>query len=283
VRRAERAGLLAAALVAAPVLVGLTYAALGAADLTGAGASGHASIQRTLSVLSQATVWRGTVWTLWVALSSTLVATLGAVVLAVSFRSAGSLDRFARSLAIVPLPIPHVVAGVMGVLILGQSGALARVAHALGLISTPGQMPALIFDPPGIGLILTLVWKEIPFLSLIAFSVLASRGPEMEETARTLGAGRWETLRRITVPILLRGLLPAAVAVFAFAAGSFELALLLAPSDPLALPLQTMERYTDSSLSRRGDAFVLALLAMAIGAAAVALHELVRDREESVS
>jgi putative spermidine/putrescine transport system permease protein len=281
--RAERGGLLAAALVAGPVLVGLTYAALGAADLTGAGASGQASIQRTLSVLSQEAVWRGTAWTLWIALSSTAIAMVGAIVLAVSFRSAGSLDRAARALAIVPLPIPHVVAGVMGVLILGQSGLLARVAHALGLITTPGQMPALIFDPLGIGLILTLVWKEIPFLSLIAFSVLASRGLEMEETARTLGAGRWETLRRITIPILLRGLLPAAVAVFAFAAGSFELALLLAPSDPLALPLQTMERYTDSSLLRRGDAFVLALLAMAIGAAAVALHELARDPTGAVS
>jgi putative spermidine/putrescine transport system permease protein len=279
--RAGRGGLLAAALVAGPVLVGLTYAVLGAADLTGAGAGGHASIRRTLDVLSQEAVWRGTAWTLWVALSSTLISTLGAIVLAVSFRSTASLDRVARTLAILPLPIPHVVAGVMGVLILGQSGALARMAHALGLISTPGQMPPLIFDPPGIGLILTLVWKEIPFLSLIAFSVLASRGLEMEETARTLGAGKWETLRRITIPILLRGMLPAAVAVFAFAAGSFELALLLAPSDPLALPLQTMERYTDSALVRRGDAFVLALLAMAIGAAAVILHEMARAPAES--
>ncbi len=276
--RAERGGLLAAALVAGPVLIGLAYAVLGAADLTGVGASGRASFARILSVLSQQSVWRGTAWTLWVALSSTVIATVGAIVLAVSFRSTASLDRVARTLAIVPLPIPHVVAGVMGVLILGQSGLLARMAHTLGLIASPGQMPALVFDPLGIGLILTLVWKEIPFLSLIAFSVLASRGLEMEETARTLGAGRWETLRRITIPILLRGLLPAAVAVFAFAAGTYELALLLAPSDPLALPLQTMERYTDSSLLRRGDAFVLALLAMAIGAAAVALHEFARDR-----
>jgi putative spermidine/putrescine transport system permease protein len=275
--RAERGGLLAATLVAGPVLVGLVYAVLGAADLTGVGASGRVSLDRTISVLSQESVWRGTAWTLWVALSSTLIATGGAIVLAVSFRSTASLDRVARTLAIVPLPIPHVVAGVMGVLILGQSGLLARLAHALGLITSPGEMPALTFDPLGVGLILTLVWKEIPFLSLIAFSVLASQGSQMEETARTLGAGRWETLRRITIPILLRGMLPAAVAVFAFAAGTYELALLLAPSDPLALPLQTMERYTDSSLLRRGDAFVLALLAMAIGAAAVALHEVARD------
>ncbi|MBA2671705.1 MAG: hypothetical protein H0U67_15150, partial [Gemmatimonadetes bacterium] len=115
--RAERGGLLAAALVAGPVLIGLAYAVLGAADLTGVGASGRASFARILSVLSQQSVWRGTAWTLWVALSSTVIATVGAIVLAVSFRSTASLDRVARTLAIVPLPIPHVVAGVMGVLI----------------------------------------------------------------------------------------------------------------------------------------------------------------------
>ncbi|CAN5757679.1 ABC transporter permease subunit [soil metagenome] len=270
---------MAALIVAAPVLVGLGYVALGTVDLVGAGASGEASLQRITAVLSSESVWRGTAWSIWIAATSTVISAAGAVVLAITFRSSSSLDRVARAIAILPLPVPHVVAGVMGVLILGQSGLLARIAHAAGLIAAPAQMPAMVFDPWGIGLILTLVWKEIPFLSLIAFSVLASSGEMFEETARTLGASRFQTLRRITVPLLIRGILPAAVAVFAFAAGSYELALLLAPSDPLALPLQTMERYTDSSLARRGDAFVLALLALVISAAAVALHEAVRDPE----
>jgi putative spermidine/putrescine transport system permease protein len=148
------------------------------------------------------------------------------------------------------------------------------------VIDGPAAMPALVFDPAGIGLILTLVWKEIPFLALVAFSVLAAQGDGLEETARTLGAGRWATFRRVTLPVLWRGMLPAVVAVFAFVAGSYELALLLAPSDPLALPLQTMERYTGSSLGRRADAFVLALVAIAIAAAAVALHEALVRRSE---
>jgi putative spermidine/putrescine transport system permease protein len=279
VSRSELAGWTAAFVVAAPVLIGLGYSVLGSIGLAGAGASGEADLQRLLSVLARESVWRGTAWSIWIAASSTLISAAGAIILAIFFRSSATLDRVARGVAILPLPVPHVVAGVMGVLILGQSGLLARVAHSAGFIDTPAEMPALVFDSWGTGLILTLVWKEIPFLSLIAFSVLASNGESFEETARTLGANRFQTLRRVTLPLLVRGILPAAVAVFAFAAGSYELALLLAPSDPLALPLQTMERYTDSSLARRGEAFVLALLALMISAAAVALHEAVRDPE----
>jgi ABC-type spermidine/putrescine transport system permease subunit I len=130
----------------------------------------------------------------------------------------------------------------------------------------------------GLGFILTVAWKELPFLALVAGSVLARRGGVLEEASRSLGAGPLQTFTRVTVPVLLRGLLPAVVAVFTFVAGSYEVAALLAPSDPLALPLQILERSRDPALELRGDAFVLALLALAIGAAAVVAHEAVRAR-----
>lgn len=280
--KGDRAGLLAALLVAAPVLVGLAYSLLGALGIVGTGAEAEPSAERFARVLGSAAVWRGVAWSLWVAAASTALATAAAAGLAVVFRGSRPLDRIARSLAVLPLPIPHVVAGVLGVLILGQSGLLARFGFALGWISEPAEMPALVYDPLGIGLILTLTWKEVPFLALVAFSVLATRGAALEEAARTLGAGPWSTLRRVTWPVLWRGLLPAAAAVFAFALGSYEVAVLLAPSDPLALPLQTMERYTDTSLERRGDAFVLVLLALGLSALAVTAHERIRALQEAL-
>ena len=106
---------------------------------------------------------------------------------------------------------------------------------------------------------------------MLGFSVLATRGPALEETARSLGAGPLDVFRRVTWPVLWRGLLPGVIAVFAFVAGSYEAAVLLAPSDPLALPLLTFERYTDPDLARRPDAFVLVLVGLATSAAAVAV------------
>jgi ABC-type spermidine/putrescine transport system permease subunit I len=63
------------------------------------------------------------------------------------------------------------------------------------------------------------------------------------------------------------------VAVFAFVAGSYEAAALLGPSDPLPLQSLVRERYADLDLARRGDAYVLTLVALALAAAAVAVHE----------
>jgi putative spermidine/putrescine transport system permease protein len=275
-------GLLAALLVASPVLVGVGYSLLGALDVAGVGTAGELGLERVRRVLAEPVVWRATAWSAWIAGAATLLATLAAMLLALVFRADRRLDRTARALAVLPLPIPHVVAAVVGLLILGQSGLLARVGHALGLVEAPAAMPALVFDPLGVGLVLSLAWKELPFLALIAFSVLAGQAAALDEAARTLGAGRWATARRVTLPLLWRGMMPAVAAVFVFAFGSYEAAVLLAPSDPLPLPLLLMERYTDPALARRADAFVLALLALAVSALAVALHEHLRARGERV-
>jgi ABC-type uncharacterized transport system YnjBCD permease subunit len=77
-------------------------------------------------------------------------------------------------------------------------------------------------------------------------------------------------------------MLPAAVAVFTFVAGSYEAAVILAPSDPLPLPLLTWERFVDAGLDRRGDAYVLALLGLWIAALAVVAHEVVRAKLPSL-
>jgi putative spermidine/putrescine transport system permease protein len=272
-----RAGLVAALLVAAPVLVGVGYATLAALGLAGAGAAGFTTA-RVARVLAERATWAGLAWSLWVAGASTLLATAGAALVALAFRGAGALDRAGRLLAALPLPVPHLVAAALGVQLLGQSGLVARAGHALGLVAGPADVPALLYDPLGTGLILTMAWKELPFLAVVAASVLATRGASAEEAARTLGAGRWATLSLVTWPLLWRGLMPAVVAVFVFVAGNYEVAALMAPSDPLALPLLTAERAVDPDLARRGDAYVLALVALGVGALAVAAHEAARAR-----
>jgi putative spermidine/putrescine transport system permease protein len=228
-------------------------------------------------------VLRGLLWSLWVAAAATALATAGAVLVAVAFRGSGRVDRLGRALAVLPLPLPHLVAAALGVLVLGQSGLLARLGFAADLIAAPAEMPALVYDRWGAGLILVLAWKELPFLALLAVSVLATRGAALEEAARSLGAGPLARFRLVTWPILWRGLLPAIVAVFVFAAGSYETAVLLAPSDPLALPLLTVERHLDPSLDRRADAYVLALAAFAIAILAAVAHEWARVRAEAMN
>lgn len=272
-------GLIAAFVVAAPVLLGVGYSIAGAVGLIGVGTTGL-SLDRMQRVLAEREVWRSIGWTLWYAAAATALATLAAVVVSAIFRRGTLGDRIARWLAIAALPVPYVVAATVGLLILGQSGFISRFAYASGWLSSPAGMPALVYDTFGVGLICTLAWKEFPFLALVAFSILATRGAALEEVARTLGASTVPTFVRVTWPLLWRGLLPAVIAVFIFVAGSYEAAALLGPSDPVPLPVLTLERYNALDLSRRADAYVLSLIGMLLSLIAVAMHEWMRARAE---
>jgi putative spermidine/putrescine transport system permease protein len=273
IRRDSTRGLISAFLIAAPVLAGVIYCAAGAFGLLPwtLGRSG-------MDVLSAGATWRSVLWSLWAASASTAIAFIGALCIAVTFRSTGPLDRLARSLAVLPLPIPHIVAGLVGLLLLSQSGLLARVAYSLRWIARPADMPILIYDSAGIGFILTTAAKEIPFLALVALSLIGGELRQLEEGARTLGAGSRDLLRRITLPLLIRGMLPATVAVFVFVFGSYEVAAMLGPTSPAPLPVLINNSYSGAALGQRADAYMLSLLALLVASVAVAAHELLRYR-----
>ena len=142
-----------------------------------------------------------------------------------------------------------------------EAGLRARRDDRSRRISRPWSTTRL-----GISLVVAFVWKECPYLTLTALAVLLTRSNELEDVARTLGASPRQVFWRVTWPQLWRGISPAVLAVFAFLVGRYEMPALLAPSDPMALPLLTYERSTDPSLSRRGDAHVLGLLALLVSA-----------------
>jgi putative spermidine/putrescine transport system permease protein len=251
----------------------------GAFGVAGVGAHGFTT-GRVMRVLTDGGVWRGVAWTVVTAGAATTLAAILAAILALSFRATGTIDRIGRAAALLPFPIPHVVAAAGGVMLLGQSGVLSRLAAALGLLNAPSQFPALVLDRAGVGFILTLGWKETPFLAFFAITSLATRGAALEEVAHTLGADSWQTLRRVVLPLLWRGMGPAVAAAAIFIAGSYEAAALLAPTDPLPLPVATYERYEAIDLATRGDAYVLVLLGLVLAALAVVAFEWRRTARE---
>jgi putative spermidine/putrescine transport system permease protein len=228
-------------------------------------------------VLRDGAVLRSAALSLWIAGAGTLLA--AGLALFVTFAMSGNtfVERITRAVVVLPLPVPNVAAAVGVLLLLSQSGWLSRVAAQLQLISTPSQFPALVNDPWAFGVIAAVVWKELPFLLLVALSLQSLRGQALTDAARTLGASRWQTIRFVTLPLLLRGLAPTVVAVFVFVLGSLELPLVLAPSSPLALPMLIQERRQALDAASRSESYLIALLATALALVAVVVHERLRD------
>lgn len=254
-------------LLAAPIAVGAIYSLMAATGLAGSGASGLTA-RPFHAVVTDSQTWRSLAWTLTTAVVATA--------LALSIAGATALWLRARPwwlrLATLPLAVPHVAAALAVLLLVGQSGWISRLSMAFGLTTAPADFPALVYDPAGLALIITFAWKEYPYLLLTAVAVLSTDTSDLEGIARTLGASPTQTFRRVTWPLLWRGLAPAVLATFAYLIGQYEVPALLAPGDPLAYPLLAYERSVDPMLARRAEAHVLGLVALALVAVLVALH-----------
>lgn len=258
-----------ALLLVAPIMVGVGYGVIAA----GGAFDGAFDPALLVTRLTAPTVWRNLIWTLAAATAATTLATASALLVALAFRGTGPANRLARLLASLPLPVPPVVVATAGVLLLGQSGMMARLAAGFGIIDAPSEMPALLYASHGIGLILMLAWKELGFLSMLACTLASQVDPELEAAARSLGADHRSIQRRVVLPQIWRGLQPGIVAAFVFVVGSYELPRLLGPSRPQALGMMILERSRDADPLAFGDAHAAALMGFAAAALAVLVHQ----------
>lgn len=212
---------------------------------------------------------RSLLLTLWIAAASTALASVFGLGLALLLRKATFAQRIVLVLVQLPLPVPHLVAGVGVALLLAQSGIFARLLHALGLVAAPAAFPPLVQDRAAVGVIVTYVWKELPFMTLAALAGLQASGAELERAARNLGATPWRALRHVTLPLVAPSLGGAALIVFAYVFGAFEVPLLLGQSYPRALAVEAYARYQDTDLAVRPAALALNTLIAALTALAV--------------
>ena len=153
---------------------------------------------------------------LWLSLRTSAVATLlcllfgtpMAVVLArTSFPGQGVL----RSLVLLPLVLPPVVGGIALLYTFGRRGLLGHELEVLGL--------QVAFSTTAVVLAQTFV--AMPFLVVSLEGALRTAGQRYEVVAASLGAGPTTVFRRVTLPLVLPGLLSGAVLAFARSLGEF--------------------------------------------------------------
>jgi putative spermidine/putrescine transport system permease protein len=117
----------------------------------------------------------------------------------------------------------------------------------------------MVHDDWGIAIILVYMWKQVPFIGLIALAVLQSIGADYEQLARSLGATPRQTLRHVLVPLVGPALVPASIIIFAFTFGSFEVPFLLGKTFPSMLSVFAYRLYVDVDLAARPQAMATSI------------------------
>lgn len=164
-----------------------------------------------------------------------------------------------RILYMVRLPIlmPHAVVAVFVINIFSQTGLLARIAYALGLLSDYNQFPQLLYTTGYEGAIFAYLWKEIPFVAYFVLALMSSISSTLGEAAENLGASPIRSFFQITLPLSMPAIAKAYLIIFIFAFGGYEFPLLLGATLPKALPVYAYISYTNPDLLQRPYAMAM--------------------------
>lgn len=174
------------------------------------------------------------------ATASTLLCIIFGVPLALvlaraSFRGQGVL----RALILLPLVVPPVVGGLALLYTFGRVAWIGQTFSTFGI--------DIAFSTTAV--VMAQAFVALPFLVLSLEGSLRTAGQKYEAVAATLGARPSTVLRRITLPLVLPGLVSGAVLAFARSLGEFGATLTFAGSlqgVTRTLPLEIyLQRETD--------------------------------------
>lgn len=170
-----------------------------------------------------------------------------------------------RALTLLPMVVPPVVGGVGLFYAFGRNGFVGRFLWDWFGVQ-------LTFSTAGVVMAETFV--ALPFLVVTVEAALRSMDRRYEDAAASLGAGRFEVFRRVTVPLIRPGLVAGAALAWARALGEFGATITFAgniqgrtQTMPLAVYL-LLESHPDVAIG----------LSIVLVAVCVAVLALLRDR-----
>ena len=164
---------------------------------------------------------------LWISFAMASIAAACGIALGVPAALALIRGRFRGRIVLgalfrAPLQIPFIVIGLAFLQAYYEIGALIDV-----------QLRATFT-----GLVLGHVFVATPYVVGSVGAVLQRFDESLEEAALSLGASRWRTFRRVTVPIIMPGVLAGGIYAFLVSFGDVTISLFLAGPDINPLPVE---------------------------------------------
>ncbi|MBO2449584.1 ABC transporter permease subunit [Actinomadura barringtoniae] len=158
------------------------------------------------------TIWK----TLRLALPAALINVGASVPIAYRLRGRFRGRRPLTAVLVLPVTLGTVLVADGLLRYLGPKGWFNRVLLDLGLIDHPVR---LIYNYWGV--LFSLLITGFPFAFLLVLSYMSGIDPTLERAAATLGAGPWQRVRRVLLPLLAPGLATTFVLAFVLAFSVF--------------------------------------------------------------
>jgi len=170
-----------------------------------------------------------------------------------------------RAVVTVPLVLPPVVGGVALFTAFGRRGIVGRPLDELFGVTLPFTTAAVVVAE---------AFVAMPFLVIAVEGALRGSDRRFDEAAATLGASRWYTFRRVTLPLVAPGVAAGAVLCWARALGEFGATITFAGNFPGTTRTMPVEVY----LTLQQDPPAAVALSLLLLVVSVAVLAGLRDR-----
>ncbi len=152
--------------------------------------------------------WVSLGFTLQYTLLITPILMLGGYLLALLTVRNTPLSRFTRAVIFVPVVIGLGASSLLWYWLFSTDhGYINRILLDLGLITTPVIWLGVDADLSNWAIIASVVWKVIGFGMILFVAAIQAISPEVNEASLVDGAGFWQRVWRITLPLTLRTVL----------------------------------------------------------------------------
>ncbi len=152
----------------------------------------------------------------------------------------------------LPLLVPHPVAGIALLLVLGRQSVVGGALLSAGL--------RVVGSP--LGIVAAMLFVSAPLYISAAREAFGRVNARYEGVARTLGDPPWRVFRRVTLPLAMRGLIAAGVVMWARAVSEFG-AIVVLTYNPKVASVLSYDRFTSYGLTEALPvAAILAVLAL---------------------
>lgn len=181
----------------------------------------HLTLDAYRFILEDDDFWEALRTSLFLAIGMTVIAVpIGVVLAFLVVRTDVPGRDWLEPLVIIPTFMSAVVLAFGYVVALGPVGFVS-----LAVKSVIGTVPWYIYSVPSIAVVAGLT--HVPHVYLYAASALRNLGSDIEEAARTTGAGPWTVAVTVSLPMVMPAVLYAAVLVFFLGFELFGLPLVL--------------------------------------------------------
>jgi spermidine/putrescine transport system permease protein len=191
-------------------------------------------------------------------LETTLTVTALSVLLAyplayaIATRVAPRWQRLVLMLAVLPFWTSYVVRSYAWLLVLAPEGVVNQTLMALGLIAEP---LSIAFTPSAT--VIGFVHFFAMLCTLTIYASLVRIDPKLRLAAADLGASRWQTFCRVTLPLSMPGVAAGAFLTFVVTIGDYVTPQILGGSNELLLPQMILLQ-----IQRRADIPMASALSM---------------------